>query len=126
VSLVFAADLAPAALVADDWRVSFAGMTLNSTSVVGIDFSTDGISYTEAGTVTLTTTDTRYELALAQVESDQAFVRFRFDPESGTEFPIIDNVAITVPETGASAQLLAAAAGLVACTVRRGASARRA
>ena len=125
VSLVFMADLGPASQTGSDWRVSFGGQTLNGTSVVGIDFSTDGANYTNAGSVTLDTTDSRYELALSQTESETAFVRFNFNPAAGT-FPIVDNVAVTLPEPGAGAQLLAALAGLGACASRRTRRARRA
>jgi hypothetical protein len=118
VSLVFLADLRPTPETGTDWSVSFAGMTLAGASTVGIEYSTDGTSYAGDGEVTLTTTDSLFEVALTPTASKLLFVRFNFDPAAET-FPTIDNVAIHVPEPEMATALHAAWLALLACGLRR-------
>lgn len=118
VSLVFLADLSSVPETGSDWSVSFGGKTLSGTTPVEIEFSTNGSTYSSAGSVNLDTTDKRYSVNLSPTPSEQAFVRFHFDP-AANELPIIDNVAINVPEPRAAAQLFAALVGLLVCARRR-------
>jgi len=134
-SVVFEADLSSTGDGGSDWSLSFGGRTAigggpaggeqgcdppGCTSTVGIDVSTNGSSYTSAGSAILTPEDTRFEVPLGIVGSvPTAYVRLNFDPGSGT--PIIDNVALEVqalPEPGATAGLLAGGA-LLALLARR-------
>lgn len=100
VDVVFEADLTPAARTGSNWSVSFAGKTFNGgNSSVAIGFSTDGGSYGDFGSVQLTGADTAFSVDLGGGASETAFVRLSFDPV-GDALPIIDNVAIHVPEPG--------------------------
>jgi hypothetical protein len=125
VSLVFKADMS--SVGPRPWEVSFGGRTAGGggddggelacdpscTSTVGIDFSTNGVSYTAFGSVTLDEADRRFVVPLGSTASSVAYVRLNLEPGSGE--PIIDNVA--VPEPAATAQLVAAA-GALALLVR--------
>ncbi len=99
VDVVFAADLTPAGQTGSNWSVSFGGRTFSGTSNVAVAFSSDGSSYGSPVSVQLTGNDTAFSVDLGAVTSQTAFVRFSFDP-IGDELPIIDNVAIHVPEPG--------------------------
>lgn len=99
VDVVFAADLTPAGQTGSNWSVSFGGRTFSGTSNVAIGFSSDGSSYGSPVSVQLTGNDTAFSVNLGAVSSQTAFVRFSFDPV-GEALPIIDNVAIHVPEPG--------------------------
>jgi hypothetical protein len=103
-----------------NWILSFGGKTFNGTSMVGIDFSTAGSGYAISGSVTLDTGDAQYVVDLGPATSTTAFVRFNFNPV-GIDQPIIDNVAISVPEPAALAQGAAVVAGLLWCAGRRAA-----
>jgi hypothetical protein len=110
VSVVFEADLTVLTAY-NGWTVSFAGATFTGTTTVAVDFSTDGVGYHEYGTVTLDTTDTLFEVDLGIAQTDNVFVRLRFDAPVGTDQAIIDNVAImadvvSVPTLPAAGPLL--------------------
>ncbi len=119
VSVVFGADLSSVPETGGNWTLSFAGKTFSGSSTVGVDFSINGSSYANVGSVTLDAADKRFFLNLGTAVSERAFVRLNFDPsESGQ--PIIDNVAISAPEPGAIAQSFAAALGLLVSVRIRG------
>jgi hypothetical protein len=99
VDVVFEADLTSAGQTGSNWRVSFGGRTFSGTSNVAIGFSSDGSSYGSFGSVQLTENDTAFDVDLGAAASQAGFVRFSFDPV-GEALPIIDNVAIHVPEPG--------------------------
>lgn len=114
--VVFAARRgAPAA---GNWIVSFGARTQAGEASVGIQASPDGGGYAAVGTAPLTATDTRYSFDLGPATGANQFVRFVFTGAAST-FPVIDNVAISVPEAGAAAQLAAAGLGLALCAQRR-------
>jgi len=127
-SLVFETDLTPASQTGTGWSVSFAGKTFDEssctpdcTSMVSVEFSEDGSGYTSFGSVMLDSTDTAFEVALANVTSSTGFVRLGLDSTNGQ--PIIDNVAVKVtqlPEPGATVALLAGSLFLAAVRRRRG------
>lgn len=123
--LVFSADLRGVPETGTDWSVSFAGQTLEGSTIVQIEFSTDGTTYTPVDSVTLTTLDTPFFVSLSDGPSEQAFVRLNFTPDPD-EFPAIDNVAINinVPEPGSGAQAVAVLLTLLGVTrVRQGSAA---
>jgi hypothetical protein len=114
-SIVFEADLSSlGAQAGSDWEVSFGGKTISGTSTVTVEFSKFGNSYTSYGSVMLDTDDTEFTVALDSGEAGHGFVRLGLSP-SGSDQPIIDNVAIhaTVPEPGLMVLLVAGVAGLL-------------
>ncbi len=119
VSVVFRADLSSVPETGGNWTLSFAGKTFSGTSTVGVDFSINGSSYANVGTVTLDGADKRFFLNLGTAVSEGAFVRLNFDPVGNAQ-PIIDNVAINAPEPGAMAQSIAAMLGLLVSVRIRG------
>jgi hypothetical protein len=115
-SMVFKADAGTPQ--SGNWILSFAGKTFSGTSMVGVDFSTAGSGYGISGSVNLDTGDAQYIVDLGPATSTTAFVRLNFNPV-GIDQPILDNVAISVPEPAALAQGLAVVAGLLFCARRR-------
>jgi hypothetical protein len=136
VSVVFKADLG-AGNTGSNWGISFGGKTLTQggdnggqltcdpvgasqcTSSVGIEYSTNGVSYTSFGSVQLTANDTRYEVTLAPGASQTGYVRLNLAPGAGNAQPMIDNVAIELPEPSSATALLAGALGLLGLRRRR-------
>jgi hypothetical protein len=120
VSVVFEADLSGQSLTATNWVLSLGGRTFDGTSMVGVEFSTDGESYSAVDPIMLDMNDNPFEIPLGSEASAMAFVRLNFDPSGGR--PIIDNLAISgqvVPEPGTAGLLLTGLAGLVAYCRRR-------
>jgi hypothetical protein len=124
-NVVFQADLTSISGVAGDWSVSFGGQTFSGAATLGVDFSTDGVSYTPFGTFDLTTVDTPFSRSLGSDITGTAFVRFNFAAGAGQ--PIIDNVAISATVIPEPASALLCGLGMlglgVAARRRRGASA---
>jgi len=116
VSVVFSADLSSASLLGQSWSLALGAKTFSGTSTIGVEFSTDGSSYSSVGTFNLTGVDSLFTLALAAAPSAKAFVRLNIaGPASGQA--ILDNVSILatttpVPEPGTAAMLLLGLAGL--------------
>jgi hypothetical protein len=122
VSLVFAADLTGAE-PGTDWVLSLGGRAFSGSETVGVEFSTDGVQYAAVGSLSLTTIDTPFSLALASAPSERGFVRLVFDQPDGPNQAVIDNVAISatlVPEPGTALLLLSGLAGLTVQGRRRG------
>jgi len=124
VSVVFEADLSTVPETGGNWSVSFGGKTFEGTSTVGVDFSTDGSSYAIVDSVILDGSDAQFVVNLGTAPSETAFVRLNFDPVDANQLPIIDNVAISVPEPGTVSQCFAVMISLLICGRARGASAK--
>jgi len=126
--VVYGADLTSVPETGSNWSLSFAGKTAGAgaQSVLGIEFSTDGISYANLGQVLLTSVDTLFNVILGAGAAEQAFVRFNLTSPGGAASPIIDNVAISatletvVPEPGTVLLLGAGLGGLALVGRRRG------
>lgn len=120
VSFVFAAYTNTVPGLGSEWSLTFGGGTVSGTSTIGIEFSTDGVTYTPVGTQELTAGDSQYSVTLGALPSEAAFVRFNVNP-LGVDTRI-DNVAINgsivVPEPG-TATLFFAALAAFATVVRR-------
>jgi hypothetical protein len=110
-SIVFEADLTAAATTGEGWELSFGGKTLSGTSTVMVDFSSDGSSFSNVGMVDLDTEGTEATVFLSAATLTKAYVRLGLDPSAGQ--PVIDNVAIALPEPTWSAQILAGVVGLL-------------
>ena len=118
VNVTFSADRGAPPPGGSNWILSFGGRTFSGESLVGIDFSDNGSSFASVTSLEFTEVDTPYIVDLGPATSQTAFVRFRFDP-MGPDQPIIDNVAISVPEAGGLASGVAALGALFACRRRR-------
>ncbi len=106
-NVVFAANLSAVPETGSNWSVSFGARTFSGAGSVGIAFSTDGISYTSAGSVALSTLDTLYSVTLGAAASDLAFVKLSLAAPGagGAGQAFIDNVAVNatlsaIPEPG--------------------------
>jgi hypothetical protein len=124
VSVVFVADLTSDPQSGESWSVSFGGKTFSGSAQVGIEFSTDGSSYTSFGSVNLSAADTAFNVALGTGSTDTAYVRLTFGAPGagGLNQAIIDNLAINatlVPEPGTTGLFLAGLLGLVRFGRRR-------
>jgi hypothetical protein len=123
-SVVFLADLTSDPQSGESWSVSFGGKTFSGSAQVGIEFSTDGSSFTSFGSVNLTTADTAFSVPLGVGSTDTAYVRLTFGAPGagGLNQAIIDNLAINatlVPEPGTTGLFLAGLLGLVRFGRRR-------
>ncbi len=102
VDVVFGVDISTVPDFAAGFSISFAGLADEGTAVVGVEFSTDGVSYTSLGEANLTSNDTLFEFNAGVISSlvvDEAFFRLSFsDPTTGVKgpaLPVIDNVTVT-------------------------------
>jgi hypothetical protein len=90
--VVFEADLTSVSQAGSGWSISFAAKMSSGSSVLGIEFSSDGVNFVSFGSVNLTTVDTAYNVNLGADETSKAYVRLSFNP-SGANQPFLDNVA---------------------------------
>ena len=126
VSVVFQADLSSVTQTRDSWQLSFGAKTAPLFDGAGdasasIDFSTDGSSYSPVADLLITPVEEQFIVPLGDVTAGSVFVRFNFMPD-GIRQPLIDNVAIQVPEPMGAASGAAALLALsaVAAARRRG------
>ena len=100
------------------WYMSFAGRAVSGTSTVDVEFSSNCSTYSTLGSFPLTTEDKKSTVVLSATPGlDVTCVRLALDPTAGQ--PIIDDVAIFVPEPAMGFALFAGVAGLVALARRR-------
>jgi hypothetical protein len=99
--VVFEADLGSVPVIGSNWSISFGARTFAGTSTVGIEFSSDGVTFTPFGSQNLNTVDTLFTVNLGVAATNNAYVRLSFNP-SGINQPLIDNLALNatlaVPE----------------------------
>jgi len=127
VSVVFEANLSALGPLfqAENWSLSFAGISSTATSDVTIEFSTDGISYAALVSANLTTSAAAFTRAVIGNPGDNIFFRLGFTSTGANPIPRIDNVTISgdvsqVPEPGTASLLLLGLAGLGVAGRRRG------
>jgi len=118
-SLVFEADLTSVPQTGNGWQITLAGATQLGGGTIGIEFSTDGVSYVSLTTATVSTSAIAISTAAQPVTSDRAFFRLTLSPSV-----VIDNVGIsadltTVPEPTTAALLAAGLVGLARFGRRR-------
>ena len=137
-AVVFEADLTPdfpgAGTGGTGWSVSFGGLTRTEAAcddgnpvtttdcdaTVTIEYSLDNGPFSSGGSVTLTPSETRFDVPLTTDSAKVAQVRLTLDTSAGR--PIIDNVSVEaeyVPEPSMVAQLAAGLLGLMALARRR-------
>lgn len=114
-TVTFQATGAPAG---GSWSVSFDARALTGSSTIGVDFSTDGSSFSPVSDVMLSAgdPDQRVFLPLGTHAGSTGYVRLSLDDATGQ--PVIDNVAIAVPEPS-MALGLGAGLGVLALLARR-------
>ena len=120
VSVVFQGTVSSlAGQTAQNWGIVLGGKTLSGTSSVGIEFSTNGASYSSFGTLNLTSLDTPFTVNFGATASPQGFVRLTFAAPAGggVNQALIDNLTlradvVPVPEPGTAAMLLLGLVGL--------------
>ncbi len=119
VSIVFEANLSVLGPLfqAENWSLTFAGISSTATSSVTVEFSTDGVSYSALAAADLTTSAAAFTRAVLANPGDNAFFRLGFTSTGANPIPRIDNVTISadvsqVPEPGTAALLLVGMAGL--------------
>lgn len=127
VSVVFAADLSSTNLVGSNFVLDFAARTFAGTAQIGVEFSTDGMTFFDLGPVDIDANDTAFSVALGGMSATQGIVRLTLggaQQPGGIGQPFIDNVGISadlapnVPEP-ATAALLLFGLGAVAFTRRK-------
>jgi hypothetical protein len=121
--VVFAADLSSVPQTASDWQLTFGGRS-GISSPLAIAYSTNGVDYVSAGSVTLGTADTPFSVSLGQASGKQMFVRLSFSPTLGAAegAQFIDNVAIggaVTPGPATLGLLLAGLSGLALARSRK-------
>lgn len=117
-SVAFGADRGSPAPAGDHWILSFGARTQEGAANVSVDASADGTGYSPVASFPLSTSDTPYSVDLGPAIGSTVFVRFSFSNAAGNG-PLIDNVAISVPEAGAAVQVWGAAAVVAALAARR-------
>lgn len=124
VSVVFQADLSSVEETRNSWRLSFGARTFfladdTGNAQLSIDFSTDGSSYTNVANLEITPNDSQFIVSLGDVQSQTAFARFNFSAPEGIYQPLIDNVAIEVPEPISALSGAAAVSALASLAAAR-------
>src|SRR5262245_26101390 len=115
VQAVFKADLGAPPPPTHHWEVSLGGRTFSGGSSLGVEFSSDGISYSPMATFPLTTNDSQFSAPLVAAVGNTAFVRLSLNPAGGQ--PVIDNVSVNLlPEPSMSLQAVAGVLTLFTCS----------
>jgi hypothetical protein len=118
-SVVFLADLTSVQLSGTDWVLSFGARTVDANSTIGVQYSTDGVSYSATQNAIATPGQAPFSVDLAPGPASRMFVRFTFDNSGQAS---IDNVAVRadlIPEPATALLLAAGLVGLAAFRRRR-------
>lgn len=102
------------------WGVSFAAWALDATGPVSIDveFAADCSSYSMITSVVLSESEQAFDVPLSgSILDDETCVRLSLDASNGQ--PVIDNVAVYVPEPGHAAMMITGILSLVGLKRRR-------
>jgi hypothetical protein len=124
VSVVFEASVSSLGSQAENWSLTFAGISSTATSNVTVEFSTDGINYTALTAASLTTSAAAFTRSVVGNAGDNAFFRLGLTSTGANPIPRIDNVTISgdvtvIPEPGTAALLMLGLAGLGVAGRRR-------
>jgi hypothetical protein len=115
--IVFQADLSSDPRHGEGWGITFGGKTISGSSIVGVSYSLDGLSYSAPTNVSLDTNDKPFGVTFGAITADVLYVRLNLATANGA--PIIDNVSLNatlVPEPGTIVLL---GLGLASLALRR-------
>ncbi|MDJ0849360.1 MAG: PEP-CTERM sorting domain-containing protein [Myxococcota bacterium] len=121
--LVFEADLSSVPEIGIEWFLNGAGRTYSDNTTIGVEFSTDGVSFDPAGDIVLGAgSETEIRLSLGTAPSDLAYARLTIpEPGSGVGQVSLDNITISavIPEPATALLLGGGLLGLSALGRRR-------
>jgi hypothetical protein len=109
---------------AENWSLTFAGVSSTLTSNVTLEFSTDGTNYSALSSALLTTSAAAFTGSVVGNPGDNAFFRLGFTSTGANPIPRIDNVTISgdvsqIPEPGTASLLFVGLLGLGVAGRRR-------
>ena len=106
-----------------EWFLNGAGRTYSDNTTIGVEFSTDGVSFDPAGDIVLGAgSETEIRLSLGTAPSDLAYARLTIpEPGSGVGQVSLDNITISavIPEPATALLLGGGLLGLSALGRRR-------